>query len=34
MFLLGARVVDVLKGVSVIDPYDRASDEALARALS
>ena len=30
MFLLGARVVDVLKGVPVIDPYDRASDEDLA----
>ncbi len=30
MFLLGARVVDILKGVPVIDPYDRASDEDLA----
>jgi hypothetical protein len=30
MLLLGARVVDISKGVSVIDPYDRASDEDLA----
>lgn len=30
MVLLGMRVVDVLKGVPVIDPYDRASDEDLA----
>jgi len=30
MFFLGARVVDILKGVPVIDPYDRASDEILA----
>jgi len=29
MILLGIRVVDILKGVSVIDPYDRASDEDL-----
>ncbi len=30
MFLLGARVADILNGVPVIDPYDRASDEELA----
>ncbi len=30
MIFLGMRVADVLKGVSVIDPYDRASDEDLA----
>ncbi len=30
MFLLGLRVVDILQGVAVIDPYDRASDEDLA----
>jgi len=30
MIFLGMRVVDVLQGVPVIDPYDRASDEDLA----
>lgn len=30
MFLLGARVADILSGVPVIDPHDRASDEDLA----
>ncbi len=30
MIFLGMSVVDVLKGVPVIDPYDRASDEDLA----
>ncbi|MCP3983454.1 MAG: hypothetical protein GY723_03650 [bacterium] len=30
MIFLGFRVADILKGVSVIDPYDRASDEDLA----
>jgi hypothetical protein len=30
MLLLGARVADILNGVPVIDPYDRASDEDLA----
>jgi hypothetical protein len=30
MFFLGVRVADILSGVPVIDPYDRASDEALA----
>ena len=30
MIFLGMRVVDILKGVPVIDPYDRASDEDLA----
>jgi uncharacterized protein (DUF1330 family) len=30
MFLLGARVSDILNRVPVIDPYDRASDEDLA----
>jgi len=29
MFLLGFRVVDILKGMPVIDPYDRASDDEL-----
>jgi hypothetical protein len=30
MLFLGMRVVDILNGVSEIDPYDRASDEVLA----
>ena len=30
MLFLGIRVADILHGVSVIDPYDRASDEDLA----
>ncbi len=30
MVFLGMRVIDILKGVPVIDPYDRASDEDLA----
>ncbi len=31
MILLATRVADIVKGVPVIDPYDRASDEDLAR---